>query len=64
MAFFNNSNICPGLPSGIKNLLVTQVLPFLMDMLFGVFLQTPFESLKKGFINVKVAGLSLAINFL
>ena len=40
------------------------ILPLLMVMLFGVFLQTPFESLKKGFINFRVAGLSLAINFL
>lgn len=40
------------------------VVPFLMVMLFGVFLQTPFESLKKGFMNTKVVGLSLAVNFL
>lgn len=39
------------------------IVPFLMVMLFGVFLQTPFGSLKAGFKNVKVAGLSFLINF-
>ncbi|RQD75104.1 MAG: arsenic resistance protein [Candidatus Syntrophonatronum acetioxidans] len=39
------------------------IMPFLMVMLFGVFLQTPFGSLKAGFKNVKVAGLSFLINF-
>lgn len=40
------------------------ILPFLMLMLFGTFLQVQFASIKKGFMNVKVAGLSLLINFI
>ncbi|MCC5909364.1 MAG: arsenic resistance protein [Clostridiaceae bacterium] len=39
------------------------ITPFLMVMLFGVFLQTPIEGLKKGFKNAKVLKLSLLINF-
>ena len=39
------------------------ILPSLMVMLFGIFLQIPLQSLRAGFINVKVTGLSLAINF-
>ncbi len=40
------------------------IIPFLMVMLFGVFLQTPPKRLKEGFMNAKVVGLSLFINFL
>lgn len=40
------------------------ITPFLMIMLFGIFLQTPVESLKEGFKNSKVLKLSLLINFL
>lgn len=40
------------------------IVPFLMVMLFGTFLQVQFASIKKGFMNVKVAGLSLIINFI
>ena len=39
------------------------IVPFLMVMLFVVFLQTPFGSLKAGFKNVRLAGLSFLINF-
>jgi len=39
------------------------IVPFLMVMLFGVFLQTSFGSLKAGFKNVRLAGLSFLINF-
>ncbi|AOY75055.1 arsenic resistance protein [Clostridium formicaceticum] len=39
------------------------ITPFLMMMLFGIFLQTPVESLKEGFKNAKVLRLSLLINF-
>lgn len=40
------------------------ITPFLMVMLFGIFLQTPVNSLKEGFKNGKVLKLSLIINFL
>ncbi|WP_241421228.1 arsenic resistance protein [Candidatus Contubernalis alkaliaceticus] len=40
------------------------IVPFLMVILFGTFLQITFASLKEGFMNIKAAGLSLAINFL
>lgn len=40
------------------------IVPFLMVMLFGIFLQIPFKSLKAGFKNVKVAVLILLINFI
>lgn len=40
------------------------IMPFLIVMLFGVFLQVPLKNLKKAFMNRKVAGLSLLINFL
>ncbi len=39
------------------------ITPFLMIMLFGVFMQIPFKSLKAGFANVKLTALSLAVNF-
>lgn len=40
------------------------ITPFLIVMLFGVFLQTPVASLKAGFKNAKVLRMSLVINFL
>lgn len=40
------------------------ILPALMLMLYNVFLQLPLQRLKAGFANVKVTGLSLAVNFL
>lgn len=40
------------------------IMPFLIVMLVGVFLQVPLKNLKKAFMNRKVAGLSLLINFL
>lgn len=40
------------------------IMPFLIVMLFGVFLQVSLKNLKKAFKNRKVAGLSLLINFL
>lgn len=40
------------------------ITPFLMIMLFGVFLQVPFKNLRKGFMNLKVTLLSLVVNFI
>ena len=40
------------------------IVPFLVVMLFGVFLQTPIESLRAGFKNSKVVKIVLVINFL
>lgn len=39
------------------------IMPFLIIMLFGVFFQVPLKNLRKAFLNRKVAGLSLLINF-
>ena len=39
-------------------------MPFLIIMLFGVFLQVPIKNLRKALSNKKVTALSLAINFL
>jgi ACR3 family arsenite efflux pump ArsB len=38
--------------------------PFLMLMLFGLFLAMPVKSLKAGFLHQKFVGISLMINFL
>ncbi|WP_107667008.1 arsenic resistance protein [Cyanothece sp. BG0011] len=40
------------------------IVPALMVMLYGVFLNIPFNRLANGFQNYKVTGLSLVINFL
>ncbi|MDF0589763.1 arsenic resistance protein [Candidatus Methanocrinis natronophilus] len=40
------------------------ILPALMLMLYIIFLQMPLERLGRGFANLKVAGLSLTVNFL
>ncbi len=40
------------------------IMPFLIIMLFGVFLQVPIKNLRKAFFNKIVTVLSLAINFL
>ncbi|ARE87195.1 hypothetical protein [Clostridium formicaceticum] len=39
------------------------ITPFLIVMLFGVFLQTPVASLKAGFKNAKVLRMNLVIIF-
>lgn len=43
---------------------VSLVVPFLMLMLFGVFLNIPLNHLGNAFRNYKVTGLSLGVNFL
>jgi ACR3 family arsenite efflux pump ArsB len=40
------------------------ILPALMLMLYYIFLQLPLQRLKTGFTNLKVVGLSLAVNFI
>ncbi len=40
------------------------IVPSLMIMLYGIFLQIPLGRLKEGFTNVRVALLSLLINFI
>lgn len=40
------------------------ILPFLMVMLFGVFLQVPLARLKEGFRSKRLVALSLIVNFL
>jgi len=39
------------------------IMPFIIIMLFGVFLQVPLKNLRKALLNKKVTALSLAINF-
>ena len=50
--------------SNIAGIATHFITPFLMVMLFGIFLQTPVKRLKEGFKNAKVLKLSLFINFL
>ncbi len=40
------------------------IVPFLIIMLFGVFLQIPLKDITKSFKNIKFTGSSIAINFL
>ncbi|APH38502.1 arsenic resistance protein [Methanohalophilus halophilus] len=40
------------------------IVPFLMVMLFGIFLQVPLGQLKNSFKNWKFAGVSASINFI
>jgi ACR3 family arsenite efflux pump ArsB len=40
------------------------IVPFLVIMLCGIFLQIPFNQLKNSFKNLRFAGISLAINFI
>ena len=48
----------------VSNIASLFIMPFLMTMLFGTFIQIQPASLKKGFKNFRLAGLSLVINFL
>lgn len=40
------------------------IVPFLLLMLYGLFLNVPLKDLKKAFINIRFAGASIAINFI
>ncbi|QGG48332.1 arsenic resistance protein [Heliorestis convoluta] len=40
------------------------IVPFLLLMLYGLFLTIPIKDLKKAFVNYRFAGVSLAINFI
>jgi len=42
----------------------TLIVPFLMVMLYGVFLDIPLHELRTAFRNIRVTGTSLAMNFL
>ncbi|ELZ00388.1 arsenic resistance protein [Natrialba asiatica] len=49
--------------SGIPAVAEQLILPFLLVMLLGAFLQIPLTRLRKAFSNRRVVGLSLVVNF-
>ncbi len=62
MAFHADINSCwhgAGQIATVATVANLFIMPFLIVMLFGVFLQVPLQNLKKAFMNRKVAILSL-----
>ncbi|WP_252700334.1 arsenic resistance protein [Natronosalvus vescus] len=52
-----------GQVTGVPGLAERLILPFLLVMLVGAFLQIPLGNLRKAFRNRRVVGLSLLVNF-
>ncbi len=64
MLFAITGGLALGQIATVANIASLFIMPFLIVVLFGAFLQVSLQNLKKAFMNRKVAGLSLLINFL
>jgi ACR3 family arsenite efflux pump ArsB len=67
-SFFILGSVVVGLILGqsttIQNYAALFIVPFLMVMLYGIFLQVPLSQLNKSFKNWRFASVSASINFI